>query len=120
MHIDDSRLIARFQGLIIEMLVERLLRERRPELADEPSQTWREVEQRNLRKLSLGCSSFRGGAGLKCGASRATGGLAPVSQRRAPAWPLLADAPSRRGSTLTRGGLGGGGVRGCVTCHFFP
>ena len=50
MNIDDSRLIVRFQGLIIEMLVERLLGERRPELADELYQTWREVEQRGLKE----------------------------------------------------------------------
>ena len=31
----------------------------------------------------------------------------------------VCDAPSRRGSTLTRGGLGGG-VRGCVTRHLLP
>jgi hypothetical protein len=48
MNIDDSQLIARFQGLITEMLVER--EERRPELTDELYQTWREVEQRGLKE----------------------------------------------------------------------
>ena len=50
MNIDDSQLIARFQGLITEMLVERRLGERRPELTDELYQTWREVEQRGLKE----------------------------------------------------------------------
>ena len=50
MNIDDSQLIARFQGLITEMLVERQLGERRPELTDELYQTWREVEQRGLKE----------------------------------------------------------------------
>jgi hypothetical protein len=55
----------------------------------------------------------------------------PASRRRAPA--RSADEPSRRGSTLTRGGLGGGpgvdthegrswwgGPGGCVTRHVLP
>ena len=51
MNIDDSsRLIVRFQGLIIEMLVEKQLGQRRPELTDELYQTWREVEQRGLKE----------------------------------------------------------------------
>jgi hypothetical protein len=50
MNIDDSRLIVRFQGLIIEMLVEKQLGQRRPELTDEVYQTWREVEQRGLKE----------------------------------------------------------------------
>jgi hypothetical protein len=52
MNIDDSQLIARFQGLITEILVERQLGERRPELTDELYQTWREVEQRGLKETS--------------------------------------------------------------------
>jgi hypothetical protein len=52
MNIDDSQLIARFQGLITEMLVERQLGERRPELTDELYQTWREVEQRGLKETA--------------------------------------------------------------------
>ena len=48
MNIDDSRLIVRFQRLITEMLVEKRLGQRRPELTDEVYQTWREVEQRGL------------------------------------------------------------------------
>jgi hypothetical protein len=50
MHIDDSRLIVRFQLLITEMLVEKQLGQRRPELTDEVYQTWREVEQRGLNE----------------------------------------------------------------------
>jgi hypothetical protein len=50
MNIDDSRLIVRFQRLITEMLVEKRLGQRRPELTDEVYQTWREVEQRGLKE----------------------------------------------------------------------
>ena len=50
MNIDDSRLIVRFQRLITEMLVEKRLGHRRPELTDELYQTWREVEQRGLKQ----------------------------------------------------------------------
>jgi hypothetical protein len=50
MNIDDSRLIARFQRLITEMLVEKRLGQRRRELTDEVYQTWREVEQRGLKQ----------------------------------------------------------------------
>jgi hypothetical protein len=50
MNIDDSRLVVRFQRLITEMLVERRLGQRRPELTDELYQTWREVEQRGLKE----------------------------------------------------------------------
>ena len=50
MNIDDSRLIVRFQRLITEMLVEKRLGQRRPELTDELYQTWREVEQRGLKE----------------------------------------------------------------------
>jgi hypothetical protein len=51
MNIDDSRLIVRFQRLITEMLVEKRLGQRRPELTDELYQTWREVEQGGLNDL---------------------------------------------------------------------
>ena len=50
MNIDDSRLIVRFQRLITEMLVEKRLGQRRPELTDELYQTWREVEQGGLKE----------------------------------------------------------------------
>src|SRR5438105_15782969 len=50
MNMDDSRLIVRFQRLITEMLIEKRLGERRPELTDELYQTWREVEQRGLKE----------------------------------------------------------------------
>jgi hypothetical protein len=50
MNIDDSRLIVRFQRLITEMLVEKRLGHRRPELTDELYQTWREVGQRGLKE----------------------------------------------------------------------
>jgi hypothetical protein len=50
MNSDDSRLIVRFQLLITEMLVEKQLGQRRPELTDEVYQTWREVEQRGLKE----------------------------------------------------------------------
>jgi hypothetical protein len=52
MNIDDSRLIVRFQRLITEMLVEKRLGQRRPELTDELYQTWREVEQRGLKETA--------------------------------------------------------------------
>ena len=50
MNIDDSLLIARFQLLITETLVEKQLGQRRPELTDELYQAWREVEQRGLKE----------------------------------------------------------------------
>jgi hypothetical protein len=50
MNIDDSYLIVRFQRLITEMLVEKQLGQRRPELTDEFYQTWREVGRRGLKK----------------------------------------------------------------------
>jgi hypothetical protein len=43
-------LIVRFQRLITEMLVEKRLGQRRPELTDELYQTWREVEQGGLKE----------------------------------------------------------------------
>jgi hypothetical protein len=51
MNMDDSRLIARFQLLTTEMLIEKRLGQRRPELTDEFYQIWLEVEQRGLKKL---------------------------------------------------------------------
>ena len=50
MNSDDSRLIVRFQRLITEMLVEKQLGQRRPELTDELYQTWQEVERRGLKE----------------------------------------------------------------------
>jgi len=50
MNIDDSSLIAQFQRLITEMLVEKRLGQRRSELTDELYQTWREVRQSGLNK----------------------------------------------------------------------
>jgi hypothetical protein len=50
MNIDDSRLIARFQLLITEILIEKRLGQRCPELTDKLYQTWLEVEQRGLKK----------------------------------------------------------------------
>jgi len=50
MNIDDGRLIVRFQRLITEMLVEKQLGQRRPELTDELYQTWREVGRRGLKE----------------------------------------------------------------------
>jgi hypothetical protein len=50
MNKDDSRLIVRFQRLITEMLVEKQLGQRRPELTDELYQTWREVGRRGLKE----------------------------------------------------------------------
>jgi hypothetical protein len=50
MNIDHSWLIARFQRLITEMLIEKRLGQRRPELTDELYQTWLEVDQRGLKK----------------------------------------------------------------------
>jgi hypothetical protein len=50
MNIDDSWLIARFQRLITEMLIEKRLGQRRPELTSELYQTWVEVDQRGLKE----------------------------------------------------------------------
>src|SRR6476660_8391051 len=50
MNKDDSRLIVRLQRLITEMLVEKRLGQRRPELTDELYQTWREVGRRGLKE----------------------------------------------------------------------
>jgi hypothetical protein len=50
MDMDDSRLIASFQRLITEILIEKRLGPRRPGLTDELYQTWREVDQRGLKK----------------------------------------------------------------------
>jgi hypothetical protein len=50
MNMDDSRLIARFQRLTAELLIEKQLGQRRPELTSEVYQTWLEVEQRGLKK----------------------------------------------------------------------
>jgi hypothetical protein len=50
MNMDDSRLIAQFQRLTTEVLIEKRLGQRRPELTDELYQTWQEVEQRGLNK----------------------------------------------------------------------
>ena len=50
MNMDDSRLIARFQRLTTELLIEKRLGQRRPELTDELYQTWLEVDQRSLKE----------------------------------------------------------------------
>ena len=50
MNIDDSQLIVRFQRLVTEVLVEKRLGQRRPELTDELYQAWREVERRGLKE----------------------------------------------------------------------
>jgi hypothetical protein len=50
MSIDESWLIARFQRLITEILIEKRLGQRRRELTDELYQTWLEVDQRGLKE----------------------------------------------------------------------
>jgi hypothetical protein len=50
MNMDDSRLIARFQRLTHELLIEKHLGQRRPELTDELYQTWLEVDQHGLNE----------------------------------------------------------------------
>jgi hypothetical protein len=50
MNMDDSWLIARFQRLITELLIEKRLGQRRPELTDDLYQTWLEVDQRGLKE----------------------------------------------------------------------
>jgi len=47
--LDDSRLIALFQRLTTELLIEKRLGQRRPELANELYQTWLELGQRGLK-----------------------------------------------------------------------
>jgi hypothetical protein len=51
MKMDDSRLIARFQRLITESLIEKRLGQRRDELTDELYQTWRKASNAASRKL---------------------------------------------------------------------
>jgi hypothetical protein len=48
--VDDSRLIAQFQRLTTEVLIEKRLGHRRPELTDEFYQAWLEVGQRGLKQ----------------------------------------------------------------------
>ena len=72
MNMDDSRLIVRFQRLITEMLIEKRLGQRRPELTDELYQTWREVEQCGLKESPeyrdvLPLSDHDEGEGLSAG-----------------------------------------------------
>src|SRR5438105_13827852 len=50
MNMDDGRLIARFQRLTTELLIEKRLGQRRPELTDELYQAWLEVGQRGLKE----------------------------------------------------------------------
>ena len=50
MNMDDSRLIARFQRLTTEVLIEKCLGHRRLELTDEFYQAWLEVGQRGLKQ----------------------------------------------------------------------
>jgi hypothetical protein len=50
MNMDDSRLIALFQRLTTELLIEKRLGQRRPELADELYQTWLELDQRGFKE----------------------------------------------------------------------
>jgi hypothetical protein len=50
MNMDDSRLIAQFQRLTTEVLIEKRLGHRRPELTDEFYQAWLEVGQRGLKQ----------------------------------------------------------------------
>jgi hypothetical protein len=53
MHIEDSRIIARFQCLLTESLVAKRLGEWRPELEDALYQMWfEELEQRESQKNS--------------------------------------------------------------------
>ena len=49
MNMDESRLIARFQRLTTELLIEKRLGQRRPELTDELYQAWLEVDQGGLK-----------------------------------------------------------------------
>ena len=50
MNMGESRLIARFQRLTTELLIEKRLGQRRSELTDELYQTWLEVDQGGLNK----------------------------------------------------------------------
>src|SRR5919108_5643822 len=50
MNIDDSRIIARFQSLIMGVMAAKQLGQSRPELTDEVYRTWLELEQRGLKK----------------------------------------------------------------------
>ena len=49
MNMDDSRLIARFQRLTTELLIEKRLGQRRAELTGELCQTWLELDQCGLK-----------------------------------------------------------------------
>jgi len=50
MNMEDSRLIAQFQRLTTELLIEKRLGRRRAELTDELYRTWLEVDQRDLKE----------------------------------------------------------------------
>jgi hypothetical protein len=50
MNMDDGLLIAQFQRLTTELLIEKRLGQRRPELTDELYRTWIEVDQRGLKE----------------------------------------------------------------------
>src|SRR5262245_32510903 len=50
MNMDDGRLIARFHRLTTELLIEKRLGQRHPELTDELYQAWVEVVQRGLKE----------------------------------------------------------------------
>ena len=50
MNMGESRLIARFQRLTTELLIEKRLGQRRPELTDELYQAWLQVDQGGLNK----------------------------------------------------------------------
>jgi hypothetical protein len=50
MNTDDSRIIARFQRLTTELLVQKRLGQWHPELVDELYRTSLEIEQRGLKK----------------------------------------------------------------------
>ena len=52
MNTDDSRVIARFQRLTTELLVQKRLGEWRPELVDELYRTSLEIEERGLKKTT--------------------------------------------------------------------
>jgi hypothetical protein len=49
-NMEDSRLIAQFQRLTTELLIEKRLGRRRLELTDELYRTWLEVDQRDLKE----------------------------------------------------------------------
>ena len=67
MNMEDSRLIAQFQRSTTELLIEKRLGPRRPELTDELYWTWLEVDQRDLKETPEYRNVMKRAVGTLCG-----------------------------------------------------